>query len=234
MNLKGKTREQVQAVLANKSRLELLDIIFSQATVDNPVVTTNAAEHTMNVEFPVVEGPQTLVGFNVKFTEGFQGAFRRRNVGTSSESPLFMTVQAQPGLPYNTESGFLNTMFPGVMKMDTAGLADTGSRLYVQFRNVPKDVLVWVTTRDVRPGTTQYSESSPRAILTVADANGGGPLTPVKPSILGLAQIPVVNGVATAVWEVISANPVVLQDISFGVALSAQTANPGQGTVTAN
>ena len=34
MNLKGKTREQVQAVLANKSRLELLDIIFSQATVE--------------------------------------------------------------------------------------------------------------------------------------------------------------------------------------------------------
>lgn len=180
-----------------------------------------------------VGAPQALVGFNVKFTEGFQGAFRRRNVGTSSDAPLFMTVQPVPGLPYNTESGFLNTLFPGVMSMDTAGLADTGSRLYVQFRNVPKDVLIWVTTRDVRPGTTQYSDIAARAILTAADANGGGPLTPVKPSINGMAQIPVVNGVATAFWEVVSANPVMLQDVSFGVALSAQTANPGQGTVTA-
>ena len=34
-------------------------------------------------------------------------------------------------------------------------------------------------------------------------------------------------------WEVISANPAVLQDISFGVAISAQTASPGQGAVTA-
>lgn len=191
----------------------------------NPVITIPPAS------LPV-GAPQALVGFNVKFTEGFVGAFRRRNVGTSSEDPLFMTVQSVPGLRYNTESGFLNTQFPNVMKMDTAGLADTGTRLWVRFQNIPKDVLVWVTTRDVKAGTTQYSELSARAILTLADANGNGPLTPVRPSLNGLSQIPVVNGVATAVWEVISANPVTLQDISFGVAISAQTANPGQGTVT--
>jgi hypothetical protein len=143
-----------------------------------------------------------------------------------------MTVQAVPGLPYNTESGFLNTMFPTMMKMDSAGLADTGTRLWVRFQNIPKDVLIWVTTRDVRAGTTQYSETSARAVLTVADSSGNGQLTPVRASINGLAQIPVVNGVATATWEVVSANPVTLQDISFGVAVSAQTANPGQGLVS--
>jgi uncharacterized protein (TIGR03437 family) len=178
-----------------------------------------------------VGAPQLLTGFNLKFTEGFAGAFRRRNAGTSSESPFFMTVQATPGMPYSTESGFLNTLFPNQMKMDSAGLADTGTRLLARFENVPKDVLIWVSTRDVRAGTTQFSETQPRAILTSADTNGGGPLTPVKPSINGLAQIPVVNGFATAVWEVISASPVRLQDISFGAAISAQTANPGQGTV---
>jgi uncharacterized protein (TIGR03437 family) len=178
-----------------------------------------------------VGAPQLLTGFNLRFTEGFPGAFRRRNVGTSSESPFFMTVQATPGLPYNTESGFLNTLLPNQMKMDSAGLADAGTRLLARFQNVPKDVLIWVTTRDVRAGTTQFSETQPRAILTSADVNGLGDLTPVKPSINGLAQIPVVNGTATAVWEVISANPVRLQDISFGVAISAQTASPAQGTV---
>ncbi|HYI97092.1 MAG TPA: hypothetical protein VEX68_26350 [Bryobacteraceae bacterium] len=178
-----------------------------------------------------VGAPQTLTGFNIKYTEGFVGAFRRRNVGTSSESPLFMTVQAVPGLPYNTESGFLNTLLPTVMKMDTAGLADTGTRLWVRFQNVPKDVLIWVTTRDVRAGTTQYSDTSARALLTVADGNGSGPMTPVRPTINGLAQIPVVNGTATAVWEIVSANPATLQEVSFGVAISAQTANPAQGLV---
>ena len=34
MNLSGKTREQLATMLAHKSRSELLDIIFSQATVE--------------------------------------------------------------------------------------------------------------------------------------------------------------------------------------------------------
>lgn len=206
--------------------------VFSVRTIaDTPPALRGMPAITIPPASLPVGAPQTLYGFNLKFTEGFPGAFRRRNVGTSSEGPLFMTVQAVPGLPYNTESGFLNTLFPNAMKMDTAGLADNGTRLLARFQNVPKDVLIWVTTRDVRAGTTQYSETSARAILTTADADGVGPLTPIKPSINGLSQIPVVNGTATAVWEVISASPVALQDISFGVAISAQTANPGQGTV---
>ena len=206
--------------------------IFSVRTIaDTPPALKGTPSITIPPAALPVGAPQTLLGFNLKFTEGFPGAFRRRNVGTSSDGPLFMTVQAVPGLPYNTESGFLNTLFPNAMKMDTAGLADSGTRLLARFQNVPKDVLIWVTTRDVRAGTSQYSESSARALLTSADASGAGPLTPVKPSISGLAQIPVVNGTATAVWEVVSASPVALQDISFGVAVSAQTANPGQGTV---
>src|SRR5438876_10764949 len=34
MNLHGKTREQIQAALINKSRCELIDVIFSLATVE--------------------------------------------------------------------------------------------------------------------------------------------------------------------------------------------------------
>ena len=34
MNLRGKTRDQIERELANKSRSELLDVIFSLATVE--------------------------------------------------------------------------------------------------------------------------------------------------------------------------------------------------------
>jgi hypothetical protein len=34
MNLRGKTREQIEASLASKSRAELLDLIFSLVTVE--------------------------------------------------------------------------------------------------------------------------------------------------------------------------------------------------------
>ena len=40
------------------------------------------------------------------------GRFSQAQRRNEFRSPLFMTVQAEPGLPYNTESGFLNTMFP--------------------------------------------------------------------------------------------------------------------------
>lgn len=34
MNLRGKTREQIESALANKSRAQLLDLIFSLVTVE--------------------------------------------------------------------------------------------------------------------------------------------------------------------------------------------------------
>src|SRR5205085_2386069 len=34
---------------------------FTTATVATPVVTTDAASHTMTVNFPITEGPQTIV-----------------------------------------------------------------------------------------------------------------------------------------------------------------------------
>ena len=214
------------------SRAEGRRIVCAEIGADTPPALKGTPAITIPPATLPVGAPQSLIGFNLKFTENFlRRVSGARNVGTSSDNPLFMTVQAVPGLLYITESGFLNTLFPNDLKMDAAGLADSGTRLIARFQNVPKDVLIWVTTRDTKAGTTQYSETTARAILTTADANGLGPLTPVKPSINGLSQIPVVNGTATAVWEVVSASPAVLQDISFGVAISAQTANPGQGTV---
>ena len=53
-----------------------------------------------------------------------------------------------------------------------------------------------------------------------------------------VAEIPVINGSATAIWEVINTNPAAVENLKFAVYVS-YTANPGQntpspGTVTAN
>ena len=178
-----------------------------------------------------VGAPQAALGFNLKFSEGFAGAFRRRNVATSPDSPLFVTVQPVPGLRNATETGFFNSVFPTANSMHMAGLADNGTRLRVKFTNIPKDILIWVSVRDVKTGTTDFSDTIPRAILTATDPNGAGALAPMKAGVGGMAQLVVGTGTATAVWEVVSGSPDTIQDISFSVAFSAQTAAPGQGTV---
>lgn len=174
--------------------------------------------------------PQMAYSFNVKFTEGFPGAFRRRNIGTSSDDPLFATVQAVPGVSYGTESGLFNSLLPAQTNMNAAGLADSGTRLRIRIQNIPQNVSVWVTGRDVQNGTTGYSADSPKALLTAADANGAGPLTPQRSQTGAFVLLPVTNGSATAVWEVINSDPNLLEDFSFAIAVTAQGSTPGQGT----
>jgi uncharacterized protein (TIGR03437 family) len=176
--------------------------------------------------------PQAAQAFNVKFTEGFASAFKRRNVGTNSLDPLLTTVQATPGLNYGTESGFFNNLLPSTTGMNLAGLADTGTRLRIVFRNVPAGAGIWVSARDVANGTTGYSAANAKALLTGADGNGLGPLTVLVPQTGAYVEIPVVNGTASADWEVINADPSILESFSFSVALTATTSSPAQGIAT--
>jgi uncharacterized protein (TIGR03437 family) len=179
--------------------------------------------------------PREAQSFQVKFTEGFSGAFRRRNIGTSGADPLFTTIQATPGLNYATESGFFNSTLPATTDLNTAGLADSGTRLRVVFQGVPANVLLWVSVRDVPNGTTGYSADNPKALLTTSDANGAGPIDVPVPTSGSYVQVPVSEGTGTAVWEVVGADPTAVEDISFSVAVTGPTpgsaAIPGQGTV---
>lgn len=170
--------------------------------------------------------------FQMKFQEGFAGAFRRRNVATSSATPLLTTVQATPGLDYHTETGMFNSLLPTSTYINQAGMADTGTRLRVQFINIPDDILLWVSVRDVQAGTTGYSAANAKALLTSADSNGLGALAPVLATSGLYAQLPVTNGTATATWEVVSTDPTVQEQISFSVGVTTKTGTPGQGTVT--
>jgi uncharacterized protein (TIGR03437 family) len=116
--------------------------------------------------------------------------------------------------------------------MNLAGLANTGTRLRIVFRNVPAGAGIWVSSRDVANGTTGYSTENAKALLTAADGNGLGPLTVLVPQTGLYVEIPVVKGTASADWEVINADPSVLESFSFSVAVTATTASPAEGMAT--
>ncbi|MBN1510472.1 MAG: hypothetical protein JXB13_00520, partial [Phycisphaerae bacterium] len=169
--------------------------------------------------------PQT---FQVKFTEGFPGAFKRRSIGTSARDPGFLSNQSLPGARYSTESGFFNVFLGTVRDLDSAGVADSGTRLMAIFEDVPAGVDVYVSLRDVDPGTSSYSEDSPRALLSVTQFAGGGPYAaPEDGNFVRLSPIPNV-GVA-AVWEVVAADPSAIEEISFAVSLASPAQAPSLG-----
>lgn len=165
---------------------------------------------------PVVAA-DTFRDFNVRFGEGNANEFRRRNVATSANASSAVANQNDPFTSYGTETGFFNSAFPPVNSMNLAGLATNGTRLMARFTGVPSGVTVFVTTGSVPEGTIS---SNIVARLTTTDANGSGPYSPIPASVGTYAQVPVVNGVATAVWEILESNPDSLELISFGVILS--------------
>ena len=75
--------------------------------------------------------------FSIRAEEGFPSAFRFRNYGTAVygvEFPQQLSEQNVPGLPYDTESGFYSpSLFTSLPEI---GLADFGTRVMVEFRNV--------------------------------------------------------------------------------------------------
>jgi uncharacterized protein (TIGR03437 family) len=172
--------------------------------------------------------------FNVKFRESSATVFRRRNAGASGADPLFAAPQATPGWQYGTESGFYDPYLKSITGMDSAGLADNGTRLRVVFMNVPKNVTLWASTRDVPAGTSKYSTADARAIFTNSDAKGAGPFTVPSSRTAGFTPIGVsADGFATAVWEVVSSDPDVVEEISFAIAVSSSGGPATLGTASA-
>lgn len=169
----------------------------------------------------------------VRFTENFGTAFKTRVAATATAGGQVSTaIQNIPGTIYNSESGFITSAVPG------AGLADYGTRLKAVFNNVPAGVRLFVTTTNIINANTLAtpagtSNSSFAALVvneTSPDANGTAPLasstTSVNTGATLLAEIPVVNGTATAVWEVINTNPSAQETFIFGM-YQQFTANPG-------
>lgn len=172
----------------------------------------------------------TLRDFNIRFSEGGSGEFRRRNVATTVAASSAVANQNDPNTNYGTETGFYNNTFTSTNAMNQAGLATNGSRLMARFTGVPSGVSLYVTVLPVPEGTS--APSIVRARLTAADTNGAGQFSPVSPAVGSYAQIPVVNGVASAVWEVLESDIQSLEYVSFGVVVSVPASTPTFGKIS--
>jgi len=172
--------------------------------------------------FSFSAGAGGAITHQLKFTEGFASSFKKRNTATTPAAPTAIADQNLPATDYQTESLYYDSGLPNTASLNTAGLATQGTRLVARFTGVPAGVSLYVSTAAL-PGT------SATARLIAADASGAGPYSAVAQTAtataggasVGIAPITVANGIATATWEVLDANPVALDSLTFGAVVVA-------------
>jgi hypothetical protein len=201
-------------------------------------------------------GPNSLSV--LRYSENFGTAFKTRVAPTATTNGQSLGLtQNVPGTIYNSESGLLLYNNNGANVLPNAGLADYGTRLKAVFNNVPAGVRIFVSTsnviNDFLPLPTQPAGNATTAYAqlviseTAPDGNGFIPAALSNTTIsfsgtgygtLNLAEVSIVNGSGTAVWEVLNTNATSLESLDFGV-YQQFTANPGAnsppvGTATVN
>jgi len=179
---------------------------------------------------------------HLRFQENFATSFKSRTVAAYAGTEVSPTpaAQAVPGLIYNAESGFYNPALAS--PLTSAGLADFGTRLKATFTNIPSGVRLFVGLTNVpAPGSTSVLA----ARLVGAEI---GSFFPVASSTtdnftagsvaLGnaVAELTPISGTATAVWEVLAADPLVAQNFDFPVFFgwtgNAANNSPALGTAS--
>lgn len=197
--------------------------------------------------------------FVLRFQENFPTVFRRRSAavpsGDTSPTPISQDVL---GVIYQTESGYLKaipnapnwpqTLSPlgNTEKISdttdvTLGLANSGTRVVARLNNVQNGVQIWVPTA-VNLISPQASDAvTGRAVLVTTDPNGAGPFsaTPAGSSVNGgLAQVSIVGGTGSIVYEIISTDTTAIERLNVPVVVayvSNTSSNlPALGTSTAN
>jgi len=153
--------------------------------------------------------------FTARFTEGFSSAFKRRNVATSVATPSASAPQSEYGRDYGTETGLY---LPSVSE---AGLATQGTRVMLRLSNIPPEATVKVSVAQ-----TVGSSPGVQARLISADPAGGGAWNPVAADGSGMAGLPLTNGAAQAVWEVLASNPAAVESLSFSIAITGSFSRP--------
>jgi hypothetical protein len=181
-------------------------------------------------------------GATINVTEGFSAAFKERNINQvlaahgegpgagngTSDPDSDIGLQNIPGFIYNTESGFI----PGLIGLTGAGgyeaggtgiglvgLASQGTEIEVDLAGIPTGVSLFVPTSITLTGA--YGGAVPGNAVLVGSASG---------------QLTVSGTTAVATYEILYADPSVLETMSIPVQESWITTSPtlpGVGTATA-
>ena len=157
------------------------------------------------------------------YAEASPIALNRRTEGPDPDLPVNQSVT---GSFYNSETGFFNSSFVGNVargNLGRAGLADFGTRLKAVFDHVPDGASVFVPVALNTSGTIGKLQlvTGETDAYTAVGPSGGGPA--------GTARVDAVGGTATAVWEVVDANPNSKETLDIPV---YATSGPGAGTMT--
>jgi hypothetical protein len=201
-------------------------------------------------------GPPSF-DFLLSVSEGFASAFRRRDIGLTSNffppTPPTLFAQNVPGYPYNTETDiFAPTLFSD---NPSPGLADFGTRILITFTNLPAGVHLFLPISFGLAADGGLSASMPPqppppvpaglalALFQMiqADQFGNSP-TPgyamVSPTVRGgtVAEMSYSGTRAYATYEVLNSDPSVLESAAIPVAVAFNTlgANPGVEQVAVN
>jgi len=155
------------------------------------------------------------ITFNVKFTEGFAGAFKVR--GTTAQTVI--------GAVYGTESGLtLNATSIGGVGWLPAGYADSGTQLIVRFTNIPNGVNLFATTTETVNGTTgpfvANRSQSLGGDITTSGTTGSSVTLTCGASSYASRAVTLTGGAGSATWQVTTAPAGQIQrSVSFGISV---------------
>jgi hypothetical protein len=185
---------------------------------------------------------------NLRFAELFAQAFKTRTAPNSQSASALQNV---PGFNYLSESGFIPVGGGLTGGSYTPGLADFGTRLKAVFSNIPSGVNIYVSAATNNGSSTTSVVLVPSATylygtgtlvgLVPTTTTVGVPATSTTAyttTTLGLVQLPVSNGSATAVWEVTSTATSSIENVDLPIAVqytaAPSTNSPAIGTMTVN
>jgi hypothetical protein len=196
------------------------------------------------------------------YSEAFPNAFKTRiapqtNASFAGQGIPGSGLPAQniPGAILPGESDFVMPVATG----QTAGLTDFGTRLRATFNNIPAGVRLFVSTTNVLSSSVPVSPpaviggtattSFARLISSETASDGDAAVSGTFPAVqstgfapaggnVPIVELPVINGSATAVWEVVNTNPNGNESFQFAV-YESFTPNlvqnsPSPGTATVN
>lgn len=149
------------------------------------------------------------IQFMIHFAEDFESSFKPLSGGDNTVS-----------LAEKPSESLTLTGVPGLRQ------ADFGSRFIMCFGSVPVGVSIFATTEPMLAGMKRSDSIDGR--LVGFDIFGAEPSKEIIPTgvarcgdvSLGVVEVPLKNRGGCAVWEITSADPNVLEEISFGVGIA--------------